>query len=507
MIRDLKLLFKYNVFMRVQSNKKTASKTGWLKTLIIIAAISAPLGFTFYNLINNMMGIMVDGVSFAKIYIEFMASTFGIFFVVSFGSMMSYQFIKNEETEFLSPLPISKQAIIIHQFLSSLLVQSFMLIMIFIPVLIYAFKLGIVSGLMGIISAIITILFFALLGGIAGMLFSLLLKRSILKKMMFLIQVSSGLLWVFMFQFMPGKSGNMNDMSKSIANMKNVFDSPFNFFSWSVKGIDEPIYLAFGLGACLLALLLFLFVAGKINFQQSVSTTKGKSKSFNGSSVSFTLIKKELIIYKRNEQLLYFAFYPLVFGLIMGIINKSPTSMIMFMSIMGIPFIAQQSAFLLSQDAPFMMLMKSLPVNSSKILELKSNLPLIIGMLNAFIGIIIIVIINKLSPIYFIALIPVFFLNKVAVNEGIIFVIKTPPQGLNNPAAFMKAPGFIKITFSLIGLAMATCIPLLLMVDKSGNINFTQWWWPLIIVASIIFCIFRIRSTSGKIRKRVESWV
>jgi ABC-2 type transport system permease protein len=200
------------------------------------------------------------------------------------------------------------------------------------------------------------------------------------------------------------------------------------------------------------------------------------------------LLRRELKIYKRYEQLIYYLFYPVVFGLIFGLISDDAVASIFTTVLISTIFTTIQSAFLMGREFPFIETTKILPISLGRMIALKATLPVLLGSV-LFVGVLTTSILVKGGSFSYFVVVPVVFVLYITSSLlGIRGVLVSPPDQMDNPNTFMRTKFVLLNQVICMGLSFGAIMPLTTILrgasESSSNI-----WLILIFLASLAVAI------------------
>src|SRR6056297_1817544 len=165
MFKEIALLFRHKVFLKNNTSQRKRKFS-----LLYLIGMSAFFLFFITRMFNNvytqLSQIVVGGINYGDVYLNFLMTLIAIFFVISFASMMSFQLKKNEEIEFLLTLPIRKSSIVSYQLLTSGISMFFSLIMFLSPVIVFLSRRPVNEIITGVFGVIINIMLYIFLGAL-----------------------------------------------------------------------------------------------------------------------------------------------------------------------------------------------------------------------------------------------------------------------------------------------------------------------------------------------------
>ncbi len=483
-MNDLKLFFKHKLFL---FPGKRGNRGGLSSQFLIFVIFAVMIGAFLWEVYGATAEVSIEGVALGKVMAGFLLTISGFFFLISFSATSSYLFMRNEEIDMLLVLPVKRASIIAYQIMISTLYQGLTL-SVFIGIAL-PFHLRVdPNPWIGIPTLVLVVLDIVLLASIVSVAFGKFMSRAAARKVMFIAQMMAGFMYIIIVQLVPRSTDNIPLYLQKLAAAWGVPSNPLNVFTWSVKASEQPIYLLLGLGAIPVLGYLFFRVASSMRFEP-VSNTKSRSKTipFNKRRGG-VLLRRELKIYKRYEQLIYYLFYPIVFGLILGFISDDAVTSIFTTVLISTIFTTIQSAFLMGREFPFIETTKVLPISLGRMIALKATLPVLLGSV-LFVGVLTTsTFMNGGSFSYFLVVPVVFVLYITSSLLGIRGVLVSPPDQMDNPNAFMRTKFVLLNQVICMGLSFGAIMPLTIILRGASDSS-SSIWLILISLASLAAAI------------------
>src|SRR6056297_1495991 len=229
MFKEIALLFRHKVFLK----NSTSQRKRKFSVLYLVGMSAFFLFFItrmFDDVYSQLSRIVVEGINYGDVYINFLLTLIALFFVISFASMMSFQLKRNEEIEFLLTLPIRKSSIVTYQLLTSGISMFFSLIMFLSPVIVFLSKQPLNEIIFGSIGIIINILFLVLLGAILAVLFSRIGSQKTARVMLIIVNMGMGAVYILMFQVLPNSMTSPDSFPDALVKANEFFGSIYNIF-------------------------------------------------------------------------------------------------------------------------------------------------------------------------------------------------------------------------------------------------------------------------------------
>ena len=482
MIRDISLLFRHRLFMKTNSSEKK-------RTFSFIYLIGISVFFLFLitrmfdQIYTQLSQISVQGIHYGDIYIHFLLTLTAIFFVISFASMMSFQLKRNEEIEFLLTLPIRKSSIVTYQLLTSGISMFFSLILFLSPIIVYLSKRPINEIFLGVIGIIFNIVFLVLLGALIAVLFSKIGSQKTARIMLIIVNMGMGAIFILMYQVFPNNLTSPESFPQAMINANDFFSSIYNIFILGLTGSNHFISLLFLVLLTVICGYSYYYLSDKITFHQGMTLFRHKKRDKGLQAKSNMLLRKELILYKRHEQLIYYILYPVGFAIFMGMINTNLFSALYMVSIMGPLFIAMQTSFSMNMEGSSIATIRMLPIDLKKFIQIKLFVPVVLNVVLLLITFVVFAVVLKATLWSFALVFPIFLLEILAALSGVYFILKREPQKLTNPGAFLRSGAFMIQYLMLMALSLLSVLPLS-MVLLNVNIGASSSFKAIMILLS-----------------------
>ncbi|HOO33778.1 MAG TPA: hypothetical protein PLO84_11350 [Thermotogota bacterium] len=466
MFHDLSVLLKYKVFME-NSNSKKRQKNSLLFLVLFCFGFLFLISKNLLTVYNELSVLTFANGNFGDIYMNFIITFFSLFFILSFSSMMSFHLKKNEEIDFLLTLPIKKSSIVTYNLIISGISMLLYLVIYLAPVIAFFSNKTPSFIIFGSIGVLMSVLLLVFISSICAVLLSSVASQKVLRVLMIIINLIYAGAYILMFQTLPGSILNSGALPDALMKADGFFRSGFNIFSIGINAGERPYYLIILSVLLVLFGLLYFYMSDRLNFKK-IRVRNGKSAVKESAAKSNTLLRKELMIYRRNEQLIYYIFYPVGFGLLMGFINKDFFTSLFTISIMGCLFISMQTAYSMSLEGGSIELIKMLPIDLKDFIRVKLLVPVVINFLllvivffclNLFIGV---------RPLSLILLPVISVVQLMASLSGMAFTLKKPPQQMSNPNAFMRSTSFLGQFLVILVLSMITVLPVSIAILQTA---------------------------------------
>ncbi len=472
MFEDIRVFFKHKLFLKSDPNKR-----GGKFSRYYLIFFSGFFLFFITNTLNDMYGqlsqINVQDANFGEVYINLVITMIAIFFLMSFSTMMSYQLKRNEEIEFLLSLPVRKSSIVSYQLITSGISMFFALIMFLGPSIVYLINTPSGNIIFGSIGVFLELLVIVFSGAALAVLFNKTGSKRGSRIWLLVVNIGLGFFYIFMVQILPTNLESAGEFSKALIRADAILGSEFNVLAYGIRAGVRPINLLFLLGASIVIIMVYYRLAGRMTFAPK-EAKKSRQKALKTGDSRFSLLtRKEMTIYKRHEQLIYYLFYPVGFGLLMGLVNSNFYQGIYIIAIMGILFIGMQTAFSMSLEGSTIDLTRMLPIDLTKFLRAKVTVPIVFNMALLFVAFLVLFYFLEITPLIF-AVFPIVVLEQMlAAISGVYFVLRKEPQKMNNPSAVLRSGGFYVQWFMLLFVALLTVIPPSVLLAAANKLDKT----------------------------------
>ena len=472
MFKEIALLFRHKVFLK----NSTSQRKRKFSVLYLIGMSAFFLFFItrmFDDVYTQLSQIVVEGINYGDVYINFLLTLIALFFVISFASMMSFQLKRNEEIEFLLTLPIRKTSIVTYQLLTSGISMFFSLIMFLSPVIVYLSRKPLNEIIIGTVGIIINLVFLILLGAVIAVLFSRTGSQKTARVMLIVVNMGMGAIYILMFQILPNSLSSPEAFPEALIKANEFFGSIYNLFILGLNGSENVLYLIVLLLLTGIFAYFYYLLSDKMTFQQGGSTKAKKRKDKGLQTKSNMILRKELILYKRHEQLIYYILYPVGFAIFMGIVNGNIFSAIYMVSIMGPLFIAMQTSFSMNLEGTSIETTRMLPISLKKYVQTKLFVPVGLNAILLLITFIVFAIVLDATLWSFVLIPFIILLEILAAVSGVYFILRREPQKLNNPGAFLRSGAFLIQYLMLMVLSLLTLVPLSIIILNTDPIQST----------------------------------
>lgn len=464
------LLFKVNVasLLSFDGKKKKSVKSQATKlsaVALIYVVIMGGLGTMYSFIFAEMMKL--SGGNFVELVPTMLGMSAVISFVFSFYAVANilYGF---KDYDLLASLPVRKVAIVLSKLSAMLLIDVFLGLLISIPAIVfYGLNATITFGFIikSLVYAILSPLIPIAISIVIGAIFTLISARSKFKNLITTILYILIVFVAFSFGFSSAEDGNMSLIQKMYFVMPLL-----------IKGYANVWYFLLYLGISIVSFaLVILAVALTFDKMNALVKSHPKNKNFRlkttQSNGEFsTLLRKEFKrlgtcpVYLMNG--LMGAVMPVVGIIALAILFKSiPSEAISMIGPFILPFapvllvfsfgIAPTTNCAISVEGNNFWLMRTMPVNTTKLLNAKLALNAIFYVSSALISTIILSIFLKLK--FWLALLFIVFAVVLAMFDGVLGLyvnLKKPTMDWDNIQKAVKQGASVFICM-LIGMALS----------------------------------------------------
>ncbi len=506
MLHDLSVLLKHKVFMD-NAKGKSRNKYGLIYLIVFACGFLFLISKNMVDIYNQMAVLTFNHVNFGDIYMNFVVTIFSLFFILSFSSMMSFQLKRNEEIDFLMTLPIRKSSIVSYHLIISGVSMVLFLVLYLAPVLAFFMNKSLLFITLGAFGVTLSIILLIFMSALFAVLFSKIASQKFIRVMMIIVNLIYAGAYLLMFQMIPGNIMNTEEIPGALQKADQIFRSDFNLFTLGINAGEKPYFLLVLFALVIVFGFMYFRVSNRLNFTKG-KIKMGKKHLRETNQNSNALLKKELIIYRRNEQLIYYIFYPVGFGTLMGFVNKDFFTGLFSISLMGLMFITMQTAFSMSLEGSSISLTKLLPIDLKKFIRTKLLVPVMINFLLLVFVFIIFNVFLDVNPLTFILLPIITLVQILAALSGIAFSVKTPPQKMSNPGAFMRSGSFIIQFLLLMIIGLITILPVsIFLFHTIGTATLMSNLLLIAVsVAGIVLTLFISVRLWNTIKKRILIW-
>lgn len=505
-MNELKTFFRYQLFTR-NPQRQRKMNFGPLNMVMSFGIFFVMILMFFTPVLKQVSQIVVEGINMADVLVGTILTFAGISLVLGIFSSSVYMFIKNEELEMLLTMPVKRWTMVIYQLIICQVYQSTPAAMFLGISITYFIAMG-KNIFLGILASLLLTMVLLLIGTIAAVYFGRFLSKTLARKMVFVFQIMSLGIFIVITQLRPTGITEPTALMNWMTNAWIFISSTVNIFAWPIQAIKNPVLFAIMLISIPVLILTLVNIANRMSFEPITHHTRKRSyKIAKGTSATFAIIKRELQVFVRHEQLLYYLLYPAAFSLIMSIISKDITGAIYFYTMMSSMFISVQAAFLLAIESPFWETTKTMPISLKKLLKIKLFLPIVLNTLIMVIEVLALGLILGKGLLLLLAIIPNIPVFSTAALIGMSSILSKPPQKLDNPNSYFRSADmkWKPLLASVLGLAVVLPLSMLLIGSwKSGTI-------ALLIgiglpAAATIVSIIISRNLYLRIMTKIETW-
>ena len=504
MFRDISLLFKHRLFMNTNSSGKKRNFQ-FIYLIGITCFFLFLITRLFDQIYTQFSRISIEDIHYGDIYFYFLLTLTAIFFVISFASMMSFQLKRNEEIEFLLTLPIRKSAIVTYQLLTSGISMFFSLILSLSPIIVYLSKKPLNEIILGSIGVLFNILFLILLGALIAVLFSRISSQKTARVSLIIVNMGMGAIFILMYQILPNNLTSPESFPQAMISAYGFFSSAYNILILGLTGSHHFVSLLFLILLTVICGYGYYYLSEKMTFHQGISMFRLKKIDRGLQGKSNMLLRKELILYKRHEQLIYYILYPVGFAIFMGIINTNLFSALYMVSIIGPLFIAMQTSFSMNLEGSSIATIRMLPIDLKKFIQIKLFVPVVLNVVLLLITFVVFALALKATLWSFALMVPVFLLEILAALSGVYFILKREPQKLTNPGAFLRSGAFMIQYLMLMVLSLLTVLPVsIVLLDTNDSASNS---FKIIMVLLSLLGIFITIMLSMRFWKKISQLI
>jgi len=320
---------------------------------------------------------------------------------------------------------------------------------------------------------IINIIFLILLGALFAVIFSRVGSQKTARVMLIIVNMGMGAIYILMFQVLPNSFTSPDAFPDALIKANGIFSSIYNVFILGLNGSNNVLFLLFLIVLTGLLGSFYYRLAEKMTFHPG-ETGRSKKRKDKGIQVKSNMIlRKELILYKRHEQMIYYILYPIGFAIFMGIINANIFSAVYMVSIMGPLFIAMQTSFSMNLEGTSIETTRMLPIDLEKYVQTKLLVPVGLNAILLLITFIVFAIVLNATLWSFVLIPFIVILEILAAVSGVYFILRREPQKLNNPGAFLRSGAFLVQYLMLMVLSLLTLVPLSIIILNTDSIQST----------------------------------
>jgi|GEM_PF-1840765 len=270
-----------------------------------------------------------------------------IVFLASAAPGMVYNVFDSPDIEFLLTLPVRRSSIVMVKNLEILPYYSMGLAMVFPAYIILGyFRTGWTGLSLGFLAAIIYLSFLWALSSFLASILNMFMGRMVARRVATMVYMVSIMLLVFAYNtFIPdlSKASSIDSLVRYGRFMTSLF-FPYTWFSRAVLG-NHPWWIASMIPVAL------VYGAVRLNARLEFSKPRSHTKKRDFASHNRPLpgFRKDLLLLRRDPQLLYMLAYPVVFSMIFLLQREATTASFMYVQLTAI-YSGLTTALLLRQE-------------------------------------------------------------------------------------------------------------------------------------------------------------
>lgn len=505
-MNELKTFFKYQLFTR-NPQKQRRINFGLFNMVMSFGIFFIMILMFFTPVLKQVSQVVVEGINMADVLVGTVLTFAGISLIFGVFSSAVYMFMRNEEMEMLLTMPIKRWTMVIYQLIICQVYQSTPAAM-FLGISITYFAATGKNIFIGIVASLLITIVLLFVATIMAVYFGRFLSKTLARKLVFAFQLLSLGIFIVITQLRPTNVTEPTALMKWMTGTWGFISSIFNIFTWPIQAENNLYLIPAMLVIITLLALLTIRLADSMSFEPSTHHSRKKNYRISkGTSGRFTLIKREIQVFVRHEQLLYYLLYPAAFSLIMSMISKDVTGAIYFYAIMSSTFISVQSGFLLAIESPFWETTKIMPISLKRLMKIKLFLPIVLNTVIMILEVLTLGLILGKGLLLLLVIIPNIPVFSTAALIGMSIILSRPPQKLDNPNSYFRSPSmkWKPLMASILGLAVVLPLSMLLLGTlRNGTIG-------LLIglglpVLSTVVAIFISRKLYLRIMAKIETW-
>ncbi|MDK2865577.1 MAG: type transport system permease protein [Thermotogota bacterium] len=270
-----------------------------------------------------------------------------IVFLASAAPGMTYNLFDSPDVEFLLTLPVRRSSIVMVKNLEILPYYSMGLAMIFPAYIILGyFRAGWIGIFVGFLAALIYLgLLWALSAFLASVL-NVFMGRMVARRIATMAYFASIMLLVFAYNYFMPDLTKTNSID-ALLKYSGFMTSPLFPYSWFLRALVGRHFWWISSGITL------LFVYGAARLSSNLEFSRGRSHVKKGSFLArnraFPVYRKDLLLLRRDPQLLYMLAYPVVFAMIFLLQREATAASFFYVQLTAI-YSGLTSALLLRQE-------------------------------------------------------------------------------------------------------------------------------------------------------------
>ncbi len=349
-MRDFFVLLRYSTLNMARSRSsrkfgKFSSSSPLLyaltMTLLPMVAFGIPLYFIFSSAINEEILLQVlpyGSVRVVDLLVSSMISTMTVLYLLSSTPMFVYNLFDSKDMEMLLTLPVRRLHILLLKVLESLSLSSIQLTML---ILIFAFYGNVVmGGTLGLLCGFaVGIAFWILMLEISILLAAVLSRfmgRTIARRVAFVAYFVSVMIWVLIINIVKPSAGLGMDVLEKLKDYTRLLTSVFWPHEWFLKMLDGDMVFVAGLVPVFMMPIFINRIIGNADFLSRPSTKRRAKPSLEWRGSSFPLLKKDIMLWRREPQAMYMLAYPFIMAAIFIFQGQPLSGTIIFVAITGL---------------------------------------------------------------------------------------------------------------------------------------------------------------------------
>ena len=425
-MREIFLLLRYGV----KGSSLVLSRRGGIAASVIPIAFSVLLfGLPIYYVERQMFSIAMPKEVF-EILAGLWSLTMSLLVLSSLIPSILYAITGSDEKEMLAYMPLKASSLRWYLVTLSIATNPMM------PIAYLMGLLGIFHGrgmgtTLAILNGISHVLFLIAVSSLISFLLSWKIRAT--RRLYIYSYVIGVILLVLVIQINPATAGNPMDMAKKIISMKDILTWKSSPFFWPV--VYRPCR-TFAL-AFLIFLLSDLVPSGEVE-----RISRKSRKRFLG---------KDISLFLRKEQNLFFLAYPLIFSTLYGFFLKSDSVMYLIQITFAAFYSSVSAASLVQEELLVYPTSKLFPIETRRFLLSKYFTSLLSYVLASIVVLIVGAFLNGFSRVdaLFLASLPV--ATHLSVSQGLLEALRNPDFSRGK---VLSGRGFLKVEGIGVGFAL-----------------------------------------------------
>ena len=425
-MRDILLLLKYGV----KGSSLVLSRRGGIAAAVIPVAFSILLfGLPIYYVERQMFSIAMPKEIF-EILGGLWSLTMSLLVLSSLIPSILYAITGSDEKEMLAYMPLKASSLRWYLVTLSVATNPMM------PIAYLMGLLGIFHGRgMGTTLAILNgVSHVLLLIGISSLVSFLLSWKVRATRRLYIYSYIIGvILLVLVIQINPATAGSPMDMAKKIISMKEILTWKYSPFFWPVA--YRPCK------TLALAVLIFL-LSDLVPFGEVERISRKSRRKFLG---------KDISLFLRKEQNLFFLAYPLIFSTLYGFFLKSDSVMYLIQITFAAFYSSVSAASLIQEELLIYPTSKLFPLRTKSFLASKYLISFLSYVLVSLIVLVVGAFLNGFSRVdmFFLSSLPI--VVHLSVSQGLLEAFRNPDFSRGK---VLSGKGFLKVEGIGVGFAL-----------------------------------------------------